>query len=69
MTRTAEEEWSREVNNLVKGTLWEGANSWYVGTNVPGKPRAILAYVGGYAAYRERCMRERDGGYPGFSLA
>ena len=69
VTRTAEEEWSREVNNLVKGTLWEGANSWYVGTNVPGKPRAILAYVGGYAAYRERCMRERDGGYPGFSLA
>ncbi|HEY6641284.1 NAD(P)/FAD-dependent oxidoreductase [Povalibacter sp.] len=67
-TRSAEEQWGRQVNDLVKGTLWENANSWYVGTNVPGKPRAILAYVGGYAAYRERCLQERDLGYPGFSL-
>jgi cyclohexanone monooxygenase len=68
-TREAEEQWTRHVNDLVKGTLWEHANSWYVGANVPGKPRVILAYVGGYLTYRERCNQERSQGYPGFALS
>ncbi|MFC4312667.1 flavin-containing monooxygenase [Steroidobacter flavus] len=68
-TREAEEQWTRHVNDLVKGTLWEHANSWYVGANVPGKPRVILAYVGGYLTYRERCEQERSQGYPGFSFS
>ncbi len=65
-TREAEEQWTRHVNDLIKGTLWETANSWYVGANVPGKPRNILAYVGGYPVYKERCIEERNQGYPGF---
>ncbi|MBL8270252.1 flavin-containing monooxygenase, partial [Steroidobacter sp.] len=69
VTREAEEQWTRHVNDLVKGTLWEHANSWYVGANVPGKPRVILAYVGGYLAYRERCDQEQKQGYPGFACS
>lgn len=68
-TREAEEQWTRHVNELVKGTLWENANSWYVGANVPGKPRVILAYVGGYLTYRDRCDEERKQGYPGFACS
>lgn len=68
-TIEAEEAWTRHVNELVKGNLWETAESWYVGANVPGKPRAILAYIGGYAAYRQRCVEERDRGYPGFHFS
>jgi cyclohexanone monooxygenase len=68
-TREAQEQWTRHVNELIKGTLWETANSWYVGANVPGKPRTILAYVGGYPVYRERCIEERNQGYPGFAFS
>jgi hypothetical protein len=53
----------------VKGNLWETADSWYVGSNVPGKPRVILAYVGGYGTYKARCTEEREQGYPGFRFS
>lgn len=67
-TQEAQDAWTHEVGELVKGNLWETANSWYVGANVPGKPRQILAYVGGYAAYKESCMKESNSGYPGFTF-
>ncbi|WP_150293209.1 flavin-containing monooxygenase [Sphingobium estronivorans] len=61
--------WTEKVNGLVKGNLWESAESWYVGANVPGKPRVILAYVGGYAAYKAECDAICDAGYPGFRFS
>lgn len=67
-TQEAQDAWTHEVGELVKGNLWETADSWYVGANVPGKPRQILAYVGGYAAYKESCLKESNAGYPGFTF-
>ena len=44
------------------------ANSWYLGANIPGKPRVFMPYVGGQPTYRERCDAVRDAGYEGFVL-
>lgn len=68
-TAEAQDTWTQHVNDLVKGNLWETADSWYVGSNVPGKPRVILAYVGGYGTYKARCTEERAQGYPGFRFS
>ena len=53
----------------MKGNLWETAESWYVGANVPGKPRVILAYAGGYTAYKAECEEISRAGYPGFAFS
>lgn len=64
-TEAAEREWvvhSREVSD---STLMRNATSWYTGTNVPGKPRAVLQYLGGVNVYGAELNRVRDEGYPG----
>jgi cyclohexanone monooxygenase len=43
------------VNQVGDTTLYPLANSWYVGANVPGKPRVFMPYVGGVGAYRQLC--------------
>ena len=44
------------------------ANSWYVGANIPGKPRIFMPYVGGVGAYRKICDDVAAQGYAGFTL-
>ena len=51
-TETAEAGWVQHVNDCADITLYPTANSWYMGANVPGKPRVFLPYVGGVDAYR-----------------
>ena len=68
-TAEAEDAWTEKVGALVKGNLWETAESWYVGANVPGKPRVILAYAGGYTAYTAECEEISKAGYPGFAFS
>jgi acetone monooxygenase len=41
-------------------------NNWYMGTNVPGKPRSVLVYQGGLGFYRDRCNEIASDGYRGF---
>ena len=54
-TDTAEAGWVHHVNDYGDITLLPGANSWYMGANVPGKPRVFLPYVGGVGRYRSTC--------------
>ena len=54
-TQTAETGWASHVNDCASITLHRTANSWYMGANVPGKPRVLLPYVGGVDAYRQAC--------------
>jgi acetyl esterase/lipase len=68
-TPTAEEGWGRHVNDCASITLYPVANSWYMGANVPGKPRVFLPYVGGVGVYRGVCDRVVEEGYLGFTLA
>ena len=67
-TREAQEAWVAHVNAVADMTLFPLANSWYIGANVPGKPRVFMPYVGGVGLYRERCEAVAANGYEGFEL-
>ena len=67
-TREAEDAWVEHVNEVAYQTLYPQANSWYMGANVPGKPRLFLPYIGGVGAYREKCDDVAANGYEGFHL-
>lgn len=64
----AQEEWTTHVNALAAQTLFAKGPSWYTGSNIPGKPRMFLPYVGGMAAYRSKCDDVAEAGYEGFIL-
>jgi len=64
----AEDDWVDEVNDEAEGTLFLKANSWYLGANVPGKPRIFMPYAGGFIKYRGRCSEIVNGGYTGFEF-
>jgi cation diffusion facilitator CzcD-associated flavoprotein CzcO len=67
-TEQAENEWVQHVNEVGDTTLYPLANSWYVGANVPGKPRVFMPYIGGFGVYREKCDDVAAKGYEGFAL-
>jgi cyclohexanone monooxygenase len=62
----AEDSWVDHVNEVANDTLMPLANSWYVGANVPGKPRVFTPYVGGVGEYRKICDAKAAAGYEGF---
>ena len=62
----AQDEWVEHVNALASETLYMHGNSWYLGANIPGKPRVFMPYVGGVGAYRARCEEIAASDYPGF---
>jgi len=64
----AQDAWVRHVNEVADGTLYPLANSWYVGANIPGKPRVFMPYVGGFAGYKKTCDAVAANGYEGFVL-
>jgi cyclohexanone monooxygenase len=67
-TVDAEDEWVDHVNNVASRTLFPTANSWYMGANVPGKPRVFMPYIGGFPRYREICDDVAADGYRGFTV-
>jgi cation diffusion facilitator CzcD-associated flavoprotein CzcO/acetyl esterase/lipase len=67
-TQTAESGWVQHVNDCADLTLHPTANSWYMGANVPGKPRVFLPYIGGVDVYRLACDDVVARGYLGFAL-
>ena len=67
-TEQAQEEWVAHVNAVAGETLYPTCNSWYLGANVPGKPRVFMPYVG-YPLYVERCDAVAAQGYEGFALS
>jgi cation diffusion facilitator CzcD-associated flavoprotein CzcO len=64
----AEDAWGRHVDALAEATLYPRATSWYVGANIPGKPRVFMPYVGGCGNYRRECEQLVESGYQGFVL-
>ena len=67
-TPEAQEGWARHAEEVGNATLYPTADSWYMGANVPGKPRVFMPYIGGVGAYRERCDEVVANGYEGFTL-
>jgi cyclohexanone monooxygenase len=64
--RQAQEVWSRHVSEVAEKTLFPKANSWYLGDNIPGKPRVFMPYVGD--SYRKKCAQIASEGYKGFVM-
>lgn len=64
----AEIAWVNHVNEVANATLYVKADSWYMGSNIPGKPRVFMPYVGGVPAYRRKCDEVARSGYEGFKL-
>jgi cyclohexanone monooxygenase len=64
----AADEWTAHVQDVASTTLYPTADSWYMGANIPGKPRAFLPYIGGLDVYRRRCDEIAAAGYPGFKM-
>jgi cyclohexanone monooxygenase len=65
----AERDWVQHVNDVADSTLYPLANSWYVGANIPGKPRVFMPYVGGLHVYTRKCNEVARKGYEGFALS
>ncbi|POY00945.1 steroid monooxygenase [Mycobacterium kansasii] len=68
-TKLAEAGWMRHVNDAASITLFPQANSWYVGANIPGKPRTFMAYAAGVDFYRMACDEVAARDYLGFALS
>ena len=64
---TAEEEWVAYVNAIADMTLYPTCNSWYLGANIPGKPRVFMPHVG-FPNYVQRCEEVVNSNYQGFQL-
>jgi cyclohexanone monooxygenase len=60
--------WVEHVNVAAQGTMFTKANSWYLGANVPGKPRMFMPYAAGLPVYTAECDEVAAAGYPGFVL-
>jgi cyclohexanone monooxygenase len=65
----AEEEWVGHVGEAASRTLRYTCSSWYLGVNIPGKPRVFMPYIGGFPKYIAKCNDVAAGGYEGFALA
>ena len=57
------------VNEVAHNTLYPQANSWYMGANIPGKPRIFMPYIGGVGVYRRICNEVAAKGYEGFVMS
>lgn len=66
-TEQAQEDWVGHVNDVANATLYPSCNSWYLGANVPGKPRVFMPYLG-FPPYVEKCEQVIADGYQGFRL-
>jgi cation diffusion facilitator CzcD-associated flavoprotein CzcO len=64
----AEDAWVDHVNEVASHTLYPQANSWYLGANIPGKPRVFMPYVGGLHTFDQKCKEVAANGYEGFEL-
>jgi cyclohexanone monooxygenase len=67
-TPQAQDGWVAHNNEVAEKTLYPQAASWYMGANVPGKPRVFMPYIGGVGVYRQLCAEIAAKGYEGFAL-
>ena len=68
-TEEAQDQWVAYVNAVAQKTVFLSCDSWYMGANIPGKPRMFMPLAGGFPAYAERCAEVATNGYQGFVLS
>jgi cation diffusion facilitator CzcD-associated flavoprotein CzcO len=64
----AQETWVAHVNEIADLSMRSTCSSWYLGSNVDGKPRVFMPYIGGFPAYTRKCDEIAAAGYAGFSF-
>ena len=67
-TPEAEDKWGETLAEMAETTLLSKADSWYMGANIPGKPRQLLSYFG-VTDYMNTCNEVARNGYSGFVLS
>lgn len=68
VTESAEREWVQHVNERAQETLYPKARSYYMGDEVPGKPRVFMPYSGGVRGYRRIMEKVVANDYEGFTM-
>jgi cation diffusion facilitator CzcD-associated flavoprotein CzcO len=68
-TAAAETQWTAHVAEVANASLMPEADSWYLGANIPGKPRVFMPYLGGVGPYRQTCNEIAAKGYEGFTFS
>ena len=63
-----EDDWVDHVNEVSKVSLRSTCSSWYVGANIPGRPRVFMPYIGGFPIYVKKCNEVMENGFEGFSF-
>jgi acetone monooxygenase (methyl acetate-forming) len=66
-TKETQDAWVAHHDETADTTLVTKTNSWYMGSNVEGKPRRLLSYIGGVGTYRTKCDEVASSAYPGFA--
>ena len=66
--RAREDAWMAHHDEVANMTLLPRSHSWYMGDNIPGKPRRLLIYIGGFPAYRQACEDAAANGFAGLRL-
>lgn len=67
-TEAAESEWMARMGAAAQQTIFLNCHSWYLGANVPGKPRRFMIMLGGFPAYERHCNEVAADGYRGFAI-
>ncbi|MFC7478502.1 flavin-containing monooxygenase [Dankookia sp. GCM10030260] len=67
-TKEIEDRWVEHHDETANATLISKTASWYLGSNVEGKPRRVLSYTGGVGTYRQKCAEVAASGYQGFDM-
>ena len=67
-SETAEAGWTEAVNAAARRTVFLSCNSWYLGANIPGKPRMFMPLADGFPRYAAHCADVARKGYEGFVL-
>ena len=67
-TQEFQDQWVAHHEELANATLVTKTDSWYMGSNVEGKPRRLLSYIGGVGTYKQKCDEVAAEGYRGFAM-
>jgi acetone monooxygenase len=67
-TKEFEDNWVKHHDETAAATLVVKTDSWYMGSNVDGKPRRLLSYIGGVGNYNQQCDELAANGYQGFAM-
>ncbi len=68
VSQETQDAWVKHHDEVAAKTLVVKTDSWYMGSNVEGKPRRLLSYIGGVNTYHQKCDEIAENGYPGFDM-